>query len=461
MLLAGGDKANFFRLNSLLQPDMGGLFPLAPEREAWDESDDALTIEDVCRSRRSRHGGFDVILTNPPFAGEVRERHVLDHYETSRGRARIERDVLFVERCVDLLRPGGRLGIVLPHNKFSAAAFASARRRLLREARILGVIGLGRSTFLPHTHQKACVLFAQRRTKNVRDVREAADERIFFAVSEKTGKDSKGRLVLRDGAAAGARAWEAADHDFEEIVDAYHRFANDEPGWSDGPAPRGAKTARELGRDLVLVPERHDPRRTSLAGSGAGTLLGDAAEILRTTASPKEADDGARFLVVDTSDAREGVLSCRKEPVALAGLGSTKKVVEQGCVLVSRLRPYLRQVALADGGMPGWAGDAWVVCSTEFFVLRSPNDRSIAFLVPFLLSGPVQAVLAASQEGGHHPRFGQDALLDLPVPDSLVERRDDHSAKVEEAVAMFRRYERLTGNLVKDAAGAFEKPRAA
>src|SRR5438105_15574022 len=112
MVLAGDGSANIIRLNSLLRPDMVGLFPTA------DAS--ILTIEDVCRSRLRNHKGFDLILTNPPFAGEVRERHVLDGYDLSRGRDCIERDVIFLERCVELLRPGGRLAIVLPHNKVAA-----------------------------------------------------------------------------------------------------------------------------------------------------------------------------------------------------------------------------------------------------------------------------------------------------------------------------------------------------
>ena len=140
------------------------------------------------RTRMRRHKGFDLILTNPPFAGEVREPQVLEGYATSRGRPRIERDVLFVERCTELLRPGGRLAIVLPHNKFAGSSFAYLREWLIRRARILAVVGLGRNTFLPHTHQKASVLFVQRRRQGEEN---APDEKTFFAISERDGKNSK------------------------------------------------------------------------------------------------------------------------------------------------------------------------------------------------------------------------------------------------------------------------------
>ena len=75
---------------------------------------------------------------------------------------------------------------------------------------------------------------------------------------------------------------------------------------------------------------------------------------------------------------------------------------------------------------------------SEFFVLESANDSSIAFLVPFLLSAHIQSILAASQEGGHHPRFSEGTLKSLPVPEQLIERRSALSAQVERAVSQAR-----------------------
>ena len=447
MLVAGDGSANFVRMNSLLQPGMGGLFQL-PGEDA--ENDGPLTIEDVCRGRRRRHVGFDVILTNPPFAGEVRERHILDGYAVSSGRKRVERDILFIERCVRLLRPGGRLAIVLPHNKFAGPAFRHVRDWLLGETQVLGVVSLGRNTFLPHTHQKASVLLARRREKGEGRRR---DERVFFAVSERSGKDSKGRYVVRKGATTTATLWDWVDHDFDAIVGAFHRAGVDE-GQGDrtgNSALCSTRSTTSLGGDLVLAPERYDPRRSLSVAEGA-VRLGDVVEVLHVTASPNQMER-SRVLVLDTSDAREGIVSCRKGPVSAREIGSTKKLVEQGCVLISRLRPYLRQVAYVDDEVPGWAADVPMYCSTEFFVLRSVDDQPISFVVPFLLSGPVQTVLAASQEGGHHPRINQNALLELPVPPALMERREEDSRQVEEAVSLFRRSEQLRDGLVEMATG--------
>lgn len=131
----------------------------------------------------------DVVATNPPFAG----RAPADGFDVARVVRSPERDVLFLERALDLLRPGGRLGIVLPYNKANGHAYAGMRAWLVERARVLAVLGLPKETFLPHTSQRTFVLFAKKRAK-VGATKES--ERIAFAVSERAGKDVAGELVL-------------------------------------------------------------------------------------------------------------------------------------------------------------------------------------------------------------------------------------------------------------------------
>lgn len=218
MILAGHGVSNVVRLNSLVRSGTNGSSFTSPDGSF-------LTVEDITRARLRNHKGFDIILTNPPFAGEVLEQHILEKYDAGRGKNRIERDVLFIERCVDLLRPGGRMAMVLPHNKFSGMEFSENRKWLLKKCRILAVVGLGRNTFLPHTHQKTSILFLQKRAVGaVGDV----GENIFFAVSDRDGKDKKGRNILRPDHTQHNDNWARIDHDFDEILDAFNKFRKDE-----------------------------------------------------------------------------------------------------------------------------------------------------------------------------------------------------------------------------------------
>ena len=165
--------------------------------------------------------GADVIVTNPPFAGEVRQSRLLQGYRWGQGRTRVERDVLFLERCVKLLRPGGRMAIVLPYNKLGAEAFEPLRRWLFEQVQVLGVVGLHRNTFLPHTHQKAGLLLARRREAGEGP---SAEEPTFFAVSERPGKGPQGRPILRENTSLQAAAWEGLDHDLHDIAAAWADF---------------------------------------------------------------------------------------------------------------------------------------------------------------------------------------------------------------------------------------------
>ncbi len=167
------------------------------------------TVESVMRAR-GLPASFDVILANPPFAGDVGD--TFRHQYALAALAPAERDVLFLERCVGLLAPGGRLAIVLPQNKVGGQRWEAVRRWLLEETRVVAVLGLGRDTFLPHTSQKASVVVAVRRPRVISPP--PPSERVVFFVSDRCGKDGQGRLQF-DPLQPGR-----VDHDLGEAVPA-------------------------------------------------------------------------------------------------------------------------------------------------------------------------------------------------------------------------------------------------
>ena len=125
------------------------------------------------------------------------------------------------------------MAIVLPHNKFAGSSFSYLREWVLDKAQVMAVIGLGRNTFLPHTHQKASILVVKRREAGTL-VTNSLGEKTFFAISEKDGKNSKGQVITLKGVDESEPVWGKVDHDFEEIVEAYRRFLED-----SNPVPVG------------------------------------------------------------------------------------------------------------------------------------------------------------------------------------------------------------------------------
>lgn len=193
----------------------------------------------------------------------------------------------------------------------------------------------------------------------------------------------------------------------------------------------------ELGEGLVLAPERHDPRRQPSPQSHP--RLDSLVSLPYESATGRALSQHPAVLILDTSNAYEGFVVLRHAPGPVGKLGSSKRRVQPGDVLISRLRPYLRQVAYVDAGLftlvPG--GNA-VVVSSEFFVLRDTSHCEAAALVPFLLSAPVQKMLAAGQEGGHHPRFPRELLAALPVPQAVIAQAPELAGQVRSLAGSLR-----------------------
>ncbi len=183
-----------------------------------------------------------------------------------------------------------------------------------------------------------------------------------------------------------------------------------------------------------LDAEYHHPARRiclELLGAKPGKPLGQHYLNVREIFNPARAATGARVRNFDLADALEPVLDDEKALVDAAGVGSLKKRFERGDVVTSRLRAYLRETALVQtsDAVPN-------VGSTEFLVLRKEVDSPLseAALLAVLRSAPVQTILRWSQDGSHHPRYSENDLLAIPVPDAVCVASDAISAHVKDAL---------------------------
>jgi hypothetical protein len=193
---------------------------------------------------------------------------------------------------------------------------------------------------------------------------------------------------------------------------------------------------------LTLAPERYDDD----AGTD-GVALTALVEISGAALRPGETGP---FVILDTTHAVDGFIATRPLQ-SVPALNSSKKRLLPGDVIVSRLRPYLRQIALVDAALAERFAGATLCCSTEFFVLRAKDALPVDFLVPFLLTPTVQSVLARSQEGGHHPRVPAETLARLCVPRALVENRAATSAAFVHSLEALRHAERQRDVLIQAA----------
>jgi len=235
MLIAGDGKHHIFKRNSLDARDWQG----TGAEDARVELKRLLrnpdeTVEDVDNQKTYRYLNFDILLTNPPFAGENRnDPGLLRQYELAKKdgklRGNVERHILFIERSLDAVKPGGRIAIVLPQGVLNNTNMQYIREWLFDKARILTVVGLHVNTFKPHTGTKTSVLFLQ---KWAEDEEPLKDYPIFMAVSKKSGKNNSGEYIYKKDAKGnfvfGPKGRKVLDHDLDEIVDKFIEFAKKE-----------------------------------------------------------------------------------------------------------------------------------------------------------------------------------------------------------------------------------------
>ncbi len=190
----------------------------------------------------SQKYGFDIVLTNPPFGAKITNTSTLSKFDLGHKWSNFDKEyhktkvvypnqnaeILFIERCIQLLKDGGRMAIVLPNGNFENPSLEYLRYYIKLKAKILAIVNLPQETFIPFgTGVKTSLLFLEKGTPNI-------DKQypIFFGRVTKLGyqgnkngtplyqknkygqtlKDPSGQSILEE--------------DFSVIVAEYKKFQN-------------------------------------------------------------------------------------------------------------------------------------------------------------------------------------------------------------------------------------------
>ncbi len=212
MVMNNDGSGNILQTNSLLPP------------HEWTDDfksklSEALGVEKSSIRNQNTIGFFDVIITNPPFGSKIpiKDEDILKQFElahiwedkgktgtwvkTNRLQSSVPPEILFIERCVQLLVPGGRLGIVLPDSILGSPGLGYIREWLIRNTRIIASLDLHVDTFQPRNGTQTSVLVLQKKTQEQKDMEEKsgvmADYNIFMAMLEKVGHDKRGNPLFK------------------------------------------------------------------------------------------------------------------------------------------------------------------------------------------------------------------------------------------------------------------------
>jgi type I restriction enzyme M protein len=253
LAILGDGRGEVFRVDSSLQP------PAEWPRAAQE---------------KIKLGSFDVVLTNPPFGKKIRVagEHLLEQYElgyrwaaeatngaTEQTDALLKDQapqLLFLERCIQLLKPGGRLGIILPESLFGSPSYAHIIEWMHRRTVVLAVAALPEPLFKTSgkvgTHTKTCMVVLQKKPIPP-DLPTPPKSVMFMADAKWCGHNSRGNPTIIPGP-------DGKPVILDDLPDIARRYRD----WADKGRLRrrehlGFTQPRNRLVATVLVPRYYDP----------------------------------------------------------------------------------------------------------------------------------------------------------------------------------------------------------
>jgi type I restriction enzyme M protein len=205
-----------------------------------------------------------VILTNPPFGSKIvatsidvqstfslgykwnRDKVSGQYQKTDALQRSFSPQIAFIEKCINLLQPEGRLGMVIPESLLSSEGSRYVVQFIRDHMNIKAVIGMPENLFKTSgsggTHTKTCLLVAQ---KHAAQPGRLGQSSIFMAEVKWCGNDSRGR---RGG--------------LDELPQVAERYRTPS---ANRPVDHLSYEISANGLDTnILVPRYHDPEVTRL-----------------------------------------------------------------------------------------------------------------------------------------------------------------------------------------------------
>ena len=236
MVLFDDGYSNIFSANSLLP---------------FDELQKIAETLRVPKPATPETNKFEIVLTNPPFGskGKINDSRILRQFDLAhkwkfdkkRGKwiktSQLLREqtpeILFIERCWQLLKPYGRMAIVLPDGILTNSTLGYVRQWIMGHTRILAVVSLPQETFVPYgAGVKASILFLQKLPEEELEKLKKEDYFIYMAVAEKIGYDVRGRTLFKRDEEGNVIKDEEGnpiiETDIPEIVEQFEEFKKKE-----------------------------------------------------------------------------------------------------------------------------------------------------------------------------------------------------------------------------------------
>jgi type I restriction enzyme M protein len=423
-------------------------------------------MEIACRNallQDDEEGAFDVVLTNPPFGsrGKIKDKVLLDHYILARKWKKTNNakwhstnlvlngqspDILFIEKCMSLLHPGGRMGIVLPDGLLHNPSSGYVRAWVRSQAHILAVISIPQEAFIPYgTGIKTSLVLLQKKPIESKNY-------CLMARVNKIGYDVKGQPVYkRDDKGCLCRDKNGQfliDNDIEAIVDSYQSLNS---GDNKIDKSESIYVLKEDLLNLRLDVEHYNPKDISLIlnlRKQGAKRLGDIVEIIKEPVHSIKKDEEIRYIAISDVDARTmQVVSQQKIKGHEAPSRATYKI-KNGDIITA--------VSGASTGTTRQAtafiteDEDGAICTNGFAVLRNASCVIPYFLLAYMRTEYYLRQVRRLMTGHAIPNISLDDLADVLIPVPPIEKQEQISRMIERVYQALKNARKTSEEVIAD-----------
>jgi type I restriction enzyme M protein len=366
----------------------------------------------------------DLILTNPPFGSDFTDSSELSKYILGKGKKSRRRGVLFLERCLEWLKPGGRLCVVIDEGVLNGDGNSDVRNLILQNSNLEAVISLPEAAFMPYATVKTSILVLRKKSTS-----ESVQGKVFMAAANNVGRKPNGDPLYSH--AKNSVGEPELVNDLPKILQAWKNYQNGiDIAQSEqiflASLDENSKSARF---DLPFYhPLRYAAQRALRTAKYKTYRLGELVTVRNISLVPaiQEPDEKLRFIGLADISPKTG----RYEVQEILGsqLKSAVKMFKAGDILFSKMRPELQKCSyILPSEDEGYT-------SAENVVLALNDNDQLRITPSVEVMGEYLALILRSEiglgqilhqiTGVGRPRIGLKTLLSIQIPlPSLDEQR--------------------------------------
>ena len=446
MLMNNDGSGNILQVNSLLPPHMwpGSFkFNLAS----------ALHIDPSTLRNHRTIAHFDVIVTNPPFGSKipVKDEYILEQFElahswkrdkvsgrwemTDKLQPSVPPEILFVERCTQFLKEGGRMGIILPDSILGSPSLGYIRQWILVNHTVIASIDLTPDTFQPHNGTQTSILILQKKTQRQKDSERMnnhiASYKIFMACIDRVGHDRRGNPLYKRDKDGSEIVLRDMDGKPERIPDDQTEFlAEIFREWQKKNSFAGREGIKccAVGLDEILAGENlrleanifNDEARNAARNIGSGKF---PAKRFAELASFYTCGRSVRVIHTESPYPFFQPSSVTDIKPKLDGYLYSRNVSD-----IEALKMHKGQVLLTCSGTIGkavYVSDtlSGKYLSSDMIRIDCHNAEDSGYVYAYLRSRPCQKILQSLAYGAVIQHITPEHLNDIPIPDAPAEIR--------------------------------------